>query len=161
MVSVNVVDMGDAKGGIVVDEMRVVVVVVVNTDVGTGAGVVAVGPGKSAELMEFETPTRSDEARFWLFENLSRTKRESSKERTESLEDDVRLAFLKPAQFLAHSVHPGRHGSRSHGYRSVRRPSHWRLVRSGRQGWDQRGTWRQYERHAHVQVGWTRTLSRG
>ena len=165
MVRVNLVDMG-VKGGIVVDGMRVVVVVVVvvvSTDAGSGAGVVAVGPGKSAELRVFETPTRSEEARFWFFENLSRMRgkrKRSSKEVIESL-DDVRLALLEPAQFPTHSVHPGRHGSRGHGHRSVRRPYHWRFGRSSRQGGDQRGAWRQHQRHTHVQVGRTRTLSGG
>ena len=33
----------------------------------------------------------------------------------------VRLAFLKPAQFFAHGIHPGRHWLRGRGHRSVRR----------------------------------------
>lgn len=49
-----------------------VVDVDVKIGVGTGAGVVAVGPGNRAALIVLETPAKSDEARFWLFENLQK-----------------------------------------------------------------------------------------
>jgi hypothetical protein len=65
----DLVDTGDVEGGIVVDEIRGAVV---GIGLGAGAGVVAVGPGERAELSVLETPARSDDARFWLFENLSR-----------------------------------------------------------------------------------------
>ena len=37
---------------------------------GIGAGVVATGPGDSADTIDCETSARRIEARFWLFENL-------------------------------------------------------------------------------------------
>lgn len=46
--------------------------VVVEVSVGAGAGVVAVGPGKRAAVIVSETPAKSNDARFLLFENLYR-----------------------------------------------------------------------------------------
>ena len=40
---------------------------------GRGAGVVAVGPGVSAELIVLDMPAKKDDARRWLLENLSRS----------------------------------------------------------------------------------------
>ena len=42
---------------------------------GSRAGVVAVGPGESANVIVLETPAKNDDARFWLFETLSRDER--------------------------------------------------------------------------------------
>ena len=61
----------------------------VESAMGIGAGVVAVGPGVRAALIVLETPVKSDEARFWLFENLSRGGEEEVIMRKESARRDL------------------------------------------------------------------------
>lgn len=67
----DLVDAGDVEGCIIIkDGMRGVVVV--ESEVGAGAGVVGVGPGERAEVIELETPVKTHDARFWPLENLYR-----------------------------------------------------------------------------------------
>ena len=67
----DLVDTRDVEGGIVVDKIHGAVGI--GSGPGAGPGVVGVGSGlERAELSVLETPSESDDARFWRFENLSR-----------------------------------------------------------------------------------------
>ena len=84
------VDTGKIEESIVVDKIRRPVAVVgIGTGPGAGAGAVAVSLGERAELSVLETQAKSTDARFWLFESLSREARgrrkSKSKEGAESL----------------------------------------------------------------------------